>query len=133
MLEVEILEVDRDKALQLGITPPTSTQAFLISPNDISALKQASDLNNALTILGQLFSARGLSSIPGFTLVGGGYTTFLLTLPGVAANFSDALNLVQSGRQVLLRAQDGKPATFFVGDRFPVTLSLLSASLGTAA
>jgi hypothetical protein len=32
---------------------------------------------------------------------------------------------------VLLRAQDGKPATFFVGDRFPVTLSLLSGSLGS--
>ena len=131
MLEVEILEVDRDKALQLGITPPTSTQAFLIRPNDISALKQASDLSNALTILGQLFSAQGLSSVPGFTLFGGGNSTFLLTLPTVAANFSDALTLVQSGTQVLLRAQDGKPATFFVGDRYPITLSLLSGSLGT--
>src|SRR6202140_127978 len=132
MLEIELLEVDRNKAQQLGITPPSSAQAFLISPNDIRTLQKASDLNNALTILGQLLSAKGLSSIPGFTLVGGGYTTFLLTLPGVAANFSDALSLVQSGRQVLLRAQDGKPASFFVGDRFPVTLSLLSGSLGTA-
>src|SRR6266404_504069 len=133
MLEIELLEVDRNKAQQLGITPPASAQAFLISPSDVRALQKASDLNNALTILGQLLSAKGLSSIPGFTLVGGGYTTFLLTLPGVAANFSDALSLVRSGRQVLLRAQDGKPATFFVGDHFPVTLSLLSASLGTAA
>jgi Flp pilus assembly secretin CpaC len=131
MLEIELLEVDRNKAQQLGITPPSSSQLFLISPNDIRTLQKASDLNNALTILGQLLSAKGLSSIPGFTLVGGGYTTFLLTLPGVAANFSDALSLVQSGRQVLLRAEDGKPATFFVGDRFPVTLSLLSSSLGT--
>ena len=47
------LEVDRNKALQLGIAPPSSAQAFLISPNDISALRQASDLANALTILGQ--------------------------------------------------------------------------------
>jgi Flp pilus assembly secretin CpaC len=132
VLEIELLEVDRTKAQQLGITPPASAQAFLISPSDIRSLQKATDLNNALTILGQLLSAKGLSSIPGFTLLGGGYTTFLLTLPGVAANFSDALNLVQSGRQVLLRAQDGKPATFFVGDRFPVTLSLLSGSLGGA-
>jgi type II secretory pathway component GspD/PulD (secretin) len=131
MLEIELLEVDRNKATQLGITPPSSAQAFLISPNDIRALEKAADLANALTIVGQLFSARGLSSIPPFTLVGGGHSTFLLTLPGVAANFSDALTLVQSGRQVLLRAQDGKPATFFVGDRFPVTLSLLSGSIGT--
>src|SRR6267378_4073799 len=133
MLEIELLEVDRNKAQKLGITPPASAQAFLISPSDIRSLQKASDLNNALTILGQLLTAKGLSSIPGFTLLGGGYTTFLLTLPGVAANFSDALSLVQSGRQVLLRAQDGKPATFFVGDRFPVTLSLLSGTLGTGA
>jgi type II secretory pathway component GspD/PulD (secretin) len=132
MLEIELLEVDRNKAQQLGITPPASAQTFLISPSDVRSLQKATDLNSALTILGQLLSAKGLSSIPGFTLFGGGYTTFLLTLPGAAANFSDALNLVQSGRQVLLRAQDGKPATFFVGDRFPVTLSLLSGSLGTA-
>jgi hypothetical protein len=31
-----------------------------------------------------------------------------------------------------LRAQDGKPSSFFVGDRFPITLSLLSASLGAS-
>ena len=51
-------------------------------------------------------------------------------MPTFAAQFSDALSLVHSGRQVLLRAQDGKPASFFVGDRFPITLSLLSGSLG---
>jgi Flp pilus assembly secretin CpaC len=131
MLDIELLEVDRNKARQLGITPPASAQAFLISPNDVRALAKAADLANALTIVGQIFNAKGFSSIPGFTIVGGGNSRFLLTLPGVAANFSDALTLVQSGRQVLLRAQDGKPATFFVGDRFPVTLSLLSGSLGT--
>jgi tetratricopeptide (TPR) repeat protein len=129
MLEIELLEVDRNKARQLGITPPSSAQAFLINPSDVRSLQKASDLSNALTILGQLLTAKGLSSIPGFTLLGGGYTTFLLTLPGVAANFSDALSLVQSGRQVLLRAQDRRPATLFVGDHFPVTLSLLSGSL----
>jgi Flp pilus assembly secretin CpaC len=131
MLEVELLEVDRNKSRQLGITPPSSAQAFLISPNDIAALSKASDVANALTILGQLFQAKGFNSVPSFTLFGGGNSTFLLTLPKVAANFSDALTLVKSGRQVLLRAQDGKPATFFVGDRYPITLSLLSGSLGT--
>jgi Flp pilus assembly secretin CpaC len=132
MLDIELLEVDRNKARELGITPPSMSQAFLISPNDVRALAAAADAANLVTIVGQIFSSKGFSSIPPFTVVGGGYSRFLLTLPnGVAANFSDALTLVQSGRQVLLRAQDGKPATFFVGDRFPVTLSLLSGSLGT--
>src|SRR6266446_10464290 len=33
MLEIELLEVDRSKAQQLGITPPSSARAFLISPS----------------------------------------------------------------------------------------------------
>src|SRR5262249_35602513 len=107
MLDIELLEVDRNKARQLGITPPSKVQALLISPNDVRALSQASDLSNALTILGQLFNAKGFSTVPPFFLFGGGNSTFLLTVPAVAANFSDALSLVQSGRQVLLRAQDG--------------------------
>ena len=133
MLELQLLEVDRNKAQQLGITPPASTQAFLVTPSEVRQFSQATDLANALTILGQILNAKGLSSIPGFTSFGGGYSTFLLALPGVAADFSDALTLVRSGRQVLLRAQNGKPASIFVGDRFPVTLSLLSGSIGTGS
>ena len=39
------------------------------------------------------------------------------------------LSLVQHGRRILLRAEDGQAATFFVGDRVPVELSNYSASL----
>ena len=132
MLEFDLLEVNRDQAQQLGIIPPTSSRAFFLNPYDLQRVQQARDLTNALTILAQIFGPQGLSTNTPVTLVGGGYTTFLLTLPGVAADFSNALNLVKSGRQVLLRAQDGRPANFFVGDRFPVALSLLSggANLG---
>jgi hypothetical protein len=137
MLEVNLLEVDRDSARKLGVQFPSTAKLFTVDPNILSQLRQAKDLNALLTLLAGVFgtSATGgafsLSSVvPPFITVGGGKSTLLLTLPGGAAQFSDALTTVQSGRQVLLRAQDGKPATFFVGDRFPVTLSLLSGSLG---
>ncbi len=143
MLEIELLEVNRDTAQKLGIEPPTRAQLFTIPPNLISQLTQANNLSALQTLLAGIFGgaaggAGGLgaasitSLIPPLIAVGGGKSTFLLTLPGAAADFSNALSLVQSGRQVLLRAQDGKPATFFVGDRYPVTLSLLSGSLGTS-
>src|SRR5712692_2750724 len=125
--------------MKLGIEPPSKAQLFSLPPNLISQLNQATNLSALQTLLAGIFggAATGTTSIssliPPLIAVGGGKTTFLLTLPGAAADFSDALSLVQSGRQVLLRAQDGKPATFFVGDRFPVTLSLLFGSLGTAA
>src|SRR5205823_2023814 len=139
MLEIELLEVDRSAATKLGIEPPTSARLIMLPTNLINQLRQANDLSALETLLAGIFggAATGggtsLSSlIPPLVAVGGGKSTFLLTLPSAAADFSDALSLVQSGRQVLLRAQDGKPATFFVGQRYPVSLSLLSGSLGTS-
>jgi hypothetical protein len=131
MLEIELLEVDRNKARSLGITPPASEQLIGLNTADLNKLKSSTTLTNLLTNIQQVFAGKGFSGIPAVVPIGGGLSTFLLTLPSGAANFSDSLSLVQSGRQVLLRAQDGKPASFFVGDRFPVTLSLLSGSLGT--
>jgi len=139
LLEIELLEVDRNTATKLGIEPPTRQRLIAIPPNLISQLNQASNLSALQTLLAGIFgtAATGSTSIssliPPLVAIGGGNSTFLLTLPAAAADFSDALSLVESGREVLLRAQDGKPATFFVGQRYPVTLSLLSGSLGTSS
>lgn len=143
LLEIDLLEVDRTNARQLGITPPASATLYTIPPNLIQQVKSAPSLTALLTLLATIFggpigaaSASGVTSlasaIPPLVAIGGGKSTFLLSLPTATADFSQALSLVQSGRQVLLRAQDGKPATFFVGDRYPITLSLLSGSLGNS-
>lgn len=131
LLDIELLEVDRATMQKLGLTPPSSTSLILLTPNVVRSLAGSTDLANLLTNAQQIFTGQGFSSIPPFILLGGGLSTFLLTLPGASVDFSDSLSLVRSGREVLLRAQDSKPATFFVGDRYPVTLSLLSNSLGT--
>ncbi|HEY2352334.1 MAG TPA: FG-GAP-like repeat-containing protein [Candidatus Acidoferrum sp.] len=131
LLDIELLEVDRAAMQKLGLTPPSSTSLIILTPNNVRALAASTDLANLLTNAQQIFTGQGFSSIPPFILLGGGLSTFLLTLPGASVDFSNSLSLVQSGREVLMRAQDGKPATFFVGDRYPVTLSLLSTSLGT--
>src|SRR5215467_1351503 len=132
MLDIQLLEVDRNRARTLGVTPPTSTRAIPLNSQDLALLSQATDLNNLLTLLSQIFQAKGISVSPTSVFpVGDGKSTFLLTMPSATATFSEALSLVKSGREVFLRAQDGKPATLFVGERFPVTLSLLSTSLGS--
>lgn len=138
MLEIELLEVDKNVARQLGVEPPTSQKLIALPPNLLSQLTQANNLTALQTLLAGIFGGAATGSsvsslIPPVVAVGGGKSTFLLTLPSAAVDFSDALSLVQTGRQVLLRAQDGKPATLFVGERYPITLSLLSGSLGTAA
>ena len=132
MLDVELLEVDRTLARNLGVTPPGSTQAIPVNSQQVAQLAQATDITNLLTIVSQIFQAQGISASPTDVFpVGGGKSTYLLTMPSATANFSEALSLVKSGREFFMRAQDGKPATFFSGERFPVTLSLLSTSLGS--
>jgi Flp pilus assembly secretin CpaC len=143
LLEIDLLEVDRSLATKLGITPPSSVRLVTIPPTLISQVRSASSLTALLTLLAGIFggplgsaATSGITSlaaaIPPFLAIGGGKSTFLLTLPTASADFSEALSLVRSGRQVLMRAQDQKPATFFVGDHYPITLSLLSGSLGSA-
>lgn len=152
VLEMEILEVDRNAASQLGITPPQKAQAFTLSAQQIQEAQQGA--SGLVSVIQQLFGTGGAFSglsttqlaslvgegtvgvgslIPPLLAFGGGKTTFLSTLPGAALAFSDTLNTVRAGRRVVLRAEDSKPATFFVGDRVPVSLSQFSASLTSPA
>jgi len=148
VLEIEILEVDRDVARELGITPPHSGTIISLNKAELALAQQS--IQGLIGVITQLFgqnpSLAGLGAnqigslvsggqlsagalIPPIVAFGGGGTTLLATLPGAAAHFSDTLSLVHQGQRVLLRAQDGRPATFFVGDRFPITLGQFSASL----
>lgn len=148
VLEMEILEVDRNAATQLGITPPQTAQAFSLSSQQIQEAQQGAA--GLVSVIQQIFGTgsglSGVSStqlaslvgegslgvgslIPPLIAFGGGKSTFLATLPGAALAFSDTLNTVQAGRQVLLRGEDGKPTTFFIGERVPIDLAQFSASL----
>jgi len=143
LLEIDLLEVDRTNARNLGITWPSNQRLVPVPANLANSLRSAPDLTSLLTLLAQIFGgpagalaggsiASLASSIPAVAAIGGGKSTYLLALPSLSAQFSQGLSLVHSGRQVLLRAQDGKAATFFVGDRVPITLSLLSGSIGSS-
>ena len=137
MLEIEILELNRDAARQLGITPPTASNVFALSSSEIQQLQAAQNNGTLLQVIQSIFgsssalgSAGGLGSVlPPLIAFGGGKSIFLATVPGATANFSQALSAVRSAQRILLRAQDGKPATFFVGDRYPVDLALLSSNV----
>jgi type II secretory pathway component HofQ len=130
ILELEVMEVDRNNNLDVGITGPQTATIFSIPTNAAQLVQEggATALNALLT---QVFGSA--SSIPPLFAFGGGKTTFLGTLPGATATLSNFLSTVHTGRRVLLRAEDGQPATFFVGERFPVSLAQFSSSLVSTA
>lgn len=148
ILEFEILQVDRTYARNLGIVPPQTSRVFSLNPQQIQEVEAGGA--SLVSVIDQIFglpsSVSGLSPtqigtllgsgqlnvgslIPPLVAFGGGATTFLATMPGVTANFSEMLSLVKRGQRVLLRAQDGQPASFFVGERIPVSLASFSSSL----
>jgi hypothetical protein len=126
ILEIEVMEVNRNHNVDFGITGPQTATIYSVPSNAAQLVQQggATALNALLT---QVFGSA--SSIPPVFAFGGGKTTFLGTLPGATATLSNFLSTVHAGRRVLLRAEDGQPATFFVGERFPVSLAQYSSSL----
>jgi type II secretory pathway component GspD/PulD (secretin) len=138
MLEIEILEIDRTANSQLGISPPTGSSLFMLTVPEIRQLQAAQNNGTLIQILQSIFGSSAVSSatgaaLPALIAFGGGKTIFLATMPSVTANFGTTLSTVRSARRVLLRAQDGKPATFFVGDRYPISLALLSSDLNPSS
>jgi len=148
MLEIELLEVDRTRSRALGVTPPTSGQVFTLSPADVREAQQSTEA--LLRVIQRVFGRTGAlgnlspaelaarlasgqvgvaSLLPPLIAFGGGKTILLATLPAAAAEFSETLSLVRKARRVLLRAEDGLPATFFVGDRFPISFAVLTPSI----
>ena len=153
VLEIEILDINRTYAQDLGITPPQSWKAFTVSQQEVKEALAAQTTEELVAVIEQVFgtpsSLSGLSNsetasllgsqgnilstlIPPVIFVGVGNAGFFTELPGAAANFSQMLNVVRDGRRILLRAEDGQPATFFVGERIPVTLAQFSPSEGGA-
>jgi hypothetical protein len=148
VLEIEVLEVDKNLASQFGITPPQHAQAYALTPSEIS--EASASASGLVAVISQIFglpsSVSGLSTtqlagllasgglsasslVPPLIAFGGGESTFLATLPGAVANFGRTLSLVKHGMRLFLRAEDGMPTTEFFGEHYPVSLASYSSSL----
>jgi len=151
MLEIDILEVERNSAENLGIVPPSSAQMVTLSASELKLAQQST--NGLVQLIEQLFgtpaafagsSTEQISSllgtgstslsalVPPLIAFGGGQTIFLATLPGASANFASSLSVVHTAQRILLRAEDGEPASFFVGERYPINFATLSNEFTTS-
>jgi len=76
---------------------PASEQLIGLNTNDLNKLQVVDYADKPAHQHSTRFAAKGFSSIPAVVPIGGGLSTFLLTLPSATVNFSDTLSLVQSG------------------------------------
>jgi len=145
ILEVVMLEVDRQKATELGVIPPE--QARILSLGQIAPGQNLAALLQKLFATGidisgltpeQLAALLASGAVPGFNIppliaFGGGRTIFFTTLPGATASLRDLVSVTRDARRAILRARDGQLAKLHVGDRFPIILASFSSIFFTPA
>ncbi len=144
MIDVKEYELDTDKSTNIGLTLPTSFTLFNI-PSEIrrvlgsDAQAVIDQLNQTGTIDPSTISASDLSNLAGspllapFLLFGGGQTLTGITAPTVSATLALNSSVVNNLEHMMLRAIDGEPATFLVGERFPVVNSTFSTTAFSSA
>jgi len=103
LVDVDILEIDSQRARQLGILPPQPFQLLYIGAS--GALPAAPIA--ALSKLGTLYG---------------------VSLPGSSAALTFTSSAVRSRQKLQLRAGDGQQANLLFGSRYPVLNGLISAS-----
>ena len=58
ILEIDILEVDRQAALNLGISPPTSAQIYTLGSAEARLLEQAPNIGSLVQVIQNIFGTR---------------------------------------------------------------------------
>ncbi len=139
-LDVVVLEVDRERALTLGLLPPDQIVIVHLGAGALAA-RQADSLLDVIQFLLQrgllpealssqvsIDFATGQVTLPPFVLFGGGETTFAANFPNVELNFREVRRVFRSVRRFQLRARDNQEATLFAGELFPVIFTTFSSS-----
>ncbi|MGH9487415.1 MAG: type II secretion system protein GspD [Terriglobales bacterium] len=161
VLQVQILEVTRTAARDLGIDVPDQFTMFSLGPL-LEQLQQSGGLSQSiLTLFAQgglnavlnsgLLSSGALAQASSvlspllqnpFVVFGGGATLMAISVPNLTANFSGSHGSVSTLETALLRALSGQAAELRIGEKYPVinasfapiTLNpALSAVIGTGS
>jgi len=146
-LEVQILEIDRERALELGLLTPDSVVAVHLGagalvPSDIDSLLEIVQFligrglipgsliaPEVLAVLssGLVDPSQAAALLPGFILAGGGSTTYALHLPSTELRLRQFARVLRSWQRVSLRTQAGRQGVIFIGERFPITFTTFSS------
>ena len=147
-VEVQILEIDRDRALDLGlVTPDTAVAVHLgagaLVPSDLTSLLEIIQFLISQGLLPAALFPADFSSIlssgiidpnqaaaflPPFILVGGGGTTFAVHLPSTELRLRQLARATRAWRRLSLRARSGTQSALFIGERFPITFTTFSSA-----
>ena len=126
IVDVAILQVNRDKAHTLGINPPTSATVAL--QNNINT---TSSTTSTTTTTGASTSTTGTPNQVNLNRIGNlNATDFTVTIPQATASalFSDSdTKLIQNPQ---IRSVDGQKASLKIGERVPIATGSFQPGIG---
>lgn len=129
IVEVTIMQVNRDKLHDLGILPPTTASVALI---DNTSTTTSTTGNNAGTGNGSVSTTTGntTGTINLNSLAHLNATNFQVTIPPATANFLYSDSNTKVIQQPQVRALDGQKASLKIGERVPVATGSFQPGIG---
>ena len=148
LLEIRALQLDDSASRQIGINLPLQFNIFnvptelrkLVSipggADAIARLLASGTVNPAdlVALAGLLAAAQANQSSPltqPFGVLGGGRSLTGVGIPGSIANFHFDQSSVKLLQKMTLRAEQGKAASYRVGERYPILTNSFSALTNT--
>lgn len=134
MLDVKEFEIDTDRSRNMGLNLPTSFNVFSVFAEIRKALgpdAQAviDQLSRTGTVDPSTLSATDLSNLQGspllapFIFFGGGQGLTGISTPSISGTLAMNSSIATTLEHMTLRATDGEPANFVVGEHFPIVTS----------
>src|SRR5580692_10000496 len=130
IVDVAVLQINRDKSRTLGINPPTSATVALQN-NLTTSTNTTTTLNTGAGNTGTLNSSTGTPNQLNLNqLANLNATDFTITIPPATATalFSDSSTKLLQKPQI--RAVDGQKASLKIGDRVPVATGSFQPGIG---
>jgi len=129
IVDVAVLQINRDKSRTLGINPPTSATVAL--QNNITSTNTTTTVNTGAGNSGTLNQSTGTPNQLNLNqLANLNATDFTITIPPATATalFTDSsTKLIQKPQ---IRAVDGQKASLKIGDRVPVATGSFQPGIG---
>lgn len=110
MLEIELMDLQGRRELSYGMTLPTQSALMLLGRQTATANKLG-----GFRVIPEI--ARGFTK---FLVAGGGFSTIALAVSDASAFASFSKSDSYSLYRATMRSVDGEPATFHIGDKYPI-------------
>ncbi len=129
VVDVIIMQVQRNKLRNLGITPPTSASAALVDNSITSSSTTGSNVGTGNgTVSTTTGNATGTINLN--TLAHLNATNFQITIPPATATFLYNDSTTKILQQPQIRALDGQKASLKIGQRVPVATGSFQPGIG---